>query len=92
MRHDCNALFRTLVEPHEKLDGTFATMLIGFTFVRVKHVLVVPDFRKIKVGKLGCNFGNGPTSVADIVSPPFSALFSHQKTRWRHLNSGGALQ
>lgn len=44
MRHDGNALFGTLVEPHEKLEGPFATVLIGFAFVRVKRVLVVLDF------------------------------------------------
>jgi hypothetical protein len=67
VRDDGDALLRTGVEPLEELHGAFAAMIVGLALVGVKDVLVVPDFRKVKVWKLGGNIVNGASAVTDVV-------------------------
>jgi hypothetical protein len=86
-----DALLGTLVEPLEELDGTHTAMLVRFPLVRVEYVLVVHDLGEVEVGEFGRYLRYGPTSVADVVTPPLAAFLSHEESGRRDLHAGGAL-
>lgn len=48
-------------------------------------------FGKIKILKFRTNLGNAPSSIADIMAPPFPTFFLDQKSRRRDFEAGGKL-
>ena len=77
-----------MVEPFQKLDGSFAAVFVGFAFISIKDILVVADFRKVKIGKFVRNIGNRPTSVAHVMAPTFAAFLADQNPGGRDFNAG----
>jgi hypothetical protein len=91
MGNNSNALFRTGIEPFQECHRSSATVFIGLTFISIKGILVAVNLGEVKVGEFRVDFLNGSTSVANIVSEPFSTLFSHQKSRSSDFDSNGML-
>jgi hypothetical protein len=91
MRDNRNAFFWSGVEPFQEFHSAFATSFVGLTLVTIPVILIVDNFRKVKVREFFVNFGDGSPSIANIVPISFSALFTHKKPRSRDVDPGCVL-
>mmetsp|Transcript_31729 Transcript_31729/g.58126 ORF Transcript_31729/g.58126 Transcript_31729/m.58126 type:complete len:248 (+) Transcript_31729:565-1308(+) len=96
VRHHRDALLRALIQPLQKLHGARAAVLVGLAPVRVEHVVVVDDLRKVEIGKLRGDLADGTSAVADVPTPPLATLLPHEESRGGDLRSrrplGGAFR